>query len=275
MAAHHPSTFRAMFALPWQHRHLLTQLVRREVLGRYRGSLMGILWSFVTPALMLSVYTFVFSVVFQARWNVSGGSGDKVEFALILFSGLIVFNLFAECISQAPGLILSNTNYVKRVVFPLEILPLVSLGSALFHAGINFLVLLAALLVTGHGVGWSVIAFPLVLFPFLLLILGLTWGLAASGVFLRDIGQMVGMAITVLMFLSPIFYPVSALPESVQGWLFLNPLAFIIEQTREVMVWNRWPHIQGLLIYTVLASIVAWSGFFWFQKTRKGFADVL
>lgn len=264
-----------MFALPWQHRHLMAQLVRRDVLGRYRGSLMGILWSFLTPALMLSVYTFVFSVVFQARWNVSAGSGNKVEFALILFSGLIVFNLLAECISQAPGLILSNTNYVKRVVFPLEILPLVSLGSALFHAGINLLVLLVALLMTGHGVGWSIISFPLVLFPFLLLILGLSWGLAASGVFLRDIGQMVGMAITVLMFLSPIFYPVSALPESVQGWLFLNPLAFIIEQTREVMVWNRWPHMYGLLIYTVFAAMVAWSGFFWFQKTRKGFADVL
>ena len=275
MATHHPYTFSAMFALPWQHRHLMAQLVRRDVLGRYRGSLMGILWSFLTPALMLSVYTFVFSVVFQARWNVSAGGGDKVEFALILFSGLIVFNLFAECISQAPGLILSNTNYVKRVVFPLEILPLVSLGSALFHAGINLFVLLVALFITGHGVGWSVIAFPLVLFPFLFLILGLTWGLAASGVFLRDIGQMVGMAITVLMFLSPIFYPVSALPESVQGWLFMNPLAFIIEQTREIMVWNRWPNMGGLLIYTVLAVIVAWSGFFWFQKTRKGFADVL
>ncbi|MBP9713231.1 MAG: ABC transporter permease [Sterolibacterium sp.] len=264
-----------MCSLPWRHRYLIVQLVRREVLGRYRGSLIGLLWSFLTPALMLAVYTFVFSVVFQARWGGAGGGAGKVEFALILFSGLIVFNLFAECISQAPGLILANTNYVKRVVFPLEILPWVSLGSALFHAGINLVVLLVALLVTGHGGGWAVLTLPLVLLPFLWLVLGLSWWLSASGVFLRDISQMVGMVITVLMFLSPIFYPLSAMPASVHGWLFLNPLAFIIEQTREVLIWNRLPDAWGLGWYTLVALTVAWSGFFWFQKTRKGFADVL
>lgn len=275
MAVNHPVTLGAMLSLPWRQRHLIAQLTRREVLGRYRGSLMGLFWSFLTPLLMLSVFTFVFSTVFQTRWGSQAAGGSKIEFALILFAGLIVFNLFAECISQAPSLILNNTNYVKKVIFPLEILPWVALSSAAFHAMASFAVLFIALLLTGHGGGWALCLLPLVWLPFLLLILGLSWWLAASGVFLRDINQVISMVITLLMFLSPIFYPVSALPESVRNWLFLNPLSFIIEQTREVLIWNRLPDFSGLSLYALVAVMIAWSGFFWFQKTRKGFADVL
>ncbi len=197
--AHHPWGLSQLAAPPWRHRHLLGQLIRREVLGRYRGSFLGLLWSFVNPALMISVYTFVFSVVFQARWGASAsGSSNRIEFALLLFAGLIVFNLFAECLSQAPSLILNHTSYVKRVVFPLEILPWVTLGSALFHAGINLLVLLVAMTLTGQPPGWMALCWPLVIAPLLLLILGLTWLLASIGVFLRDIGQLVSMALTAL-----------------------------------------------------------------------------
>ena len=276
--AHHPWGLSQLAATPWRHRHLLGQLIRREVLGRYRGSFLGLLWSFVNPALMISVYTFVFSVVFQARWGASASSGSsssRIEFALLLFAGLIVFNLFAECLSQAPSLVLNHTSYVKRVVFPLEILPWVTLGSALFHAGINLLVLLVAMTLTGQPPGWMALCWPLVIAPLLLLILGLTWLLASIGVFLRDIGQLVSMALTALMFMSPIFYPASALPAAFRDWLFLNPLTLIIEQTRAVLIDHRPPDLLALGLYTALALAIAWLGFAWFQKTRKGFADVV
>jgi lipopolysaccharide transport system permease protein len=261
-----------VFASAWTHRALIRQMVRREIVGRYRGSFLGLLWSFFTPLLMLAVYTFVFSVVFQGRWG--GGSENRYEFALVLFAGLIVFNLFSECVSRAPGLILSNVNYVKKVIFPLEILPWVALGAALFHALISLIVLMA-FLALATSLPWTAVLMPLVLFPLLPLIMGLSWLLASLGVFIRDIGQFMGMLMTVLLFMSPIFYPPSALPENIRGWLYANPLTFIIEQAREVVIWGRLPDWSGLLLYLGLAMLVAWAGLVWFQKTRKGFADVL
>lgn len=256
-----------------RHGGLTRQMVKREVLGRYRGSFLGLLWSFVNPVLLLTVYTFVFGIVFRARWG--QGSGDRLEFALVLFAGLIMFNLFSECLTRAPGLVLGNVNYVKKVIFPLEILPWVSLGSALFHAAVSLVVLLLFLLLSGHGVSWTVLLLPIVLAPFALLIQGLSWLLASIGVFVRDIGQVVGMAMTVLLFMSPIFYPADALPAAIRPWLFLNPLTFIIEQSRDVLIWGKLPDWYGLIMYALIALAVAWAGLFWFQKTRKGFADVL
>ena len=252
---------------------LVLQMIRREVVGRYRGSLFGLLWSFFNPVLMLTVYTFVFSMVFKSRWG--QGNDNRYGFALTLFAGLIVFNLFSECVSRAPGLILSNVNYVKKVIFPLEILPWVSLGSSLFHACVSLAVLLVFLLLLGMPLSWTVLLLPAVVLPLLPLIMGITWLLASVGVFVRDIGQFIGLAMTVLMFMSPIFYPVSALPESVRGYLFLNPMTFIIEQTREVLIFDRVPNLGGLAIYSCISVLVAWAGLSWFQKTRKGFADVL
>jgi lipopolysaccharide transport system permease protein len=257
----------------WRNRSLVLQMAKREIVGRYRGSFLGMLWSFVNPVLMLAVYTFVFSIVFQARWGDAGG--DRFEFALVLFAGLIVFNLFSECVTRAPGLILANVNYVKKVIFPLEILPWVSLCSALFHAAVNLAVLLISLVAVGHGVPATMLLLPIVVLPLLFLTVGASWLLASIGVFVRDVGQFVGMLMTVLMFMSPIFYPLSALPESVRGWLFLNPLTFIIEQARDVIIWGKLPDWGGLALYTLFAMVVAWAGLVWFQKTRKGFADVL
>lgn len=250
-------------------------MVRREVIGRYRGSMLGLLWSFVNPVLMLAVYTFIFSVVFKARWGAGDGTGSNLEFAVILFAGLIVFNLFSECLSRAPGLILSNVNYVKKVIFPLEILPLVSLGSALFHAAASLFVLVLFLTFSDLRLVWTVALFPLVLLPLLPLILGLSWLLASLGVFLRDVGQLVGLILTALMFLSPIFYPVSALPESVRDFIFLNPLSFIIEQSRSVLIFGQLPDWAGLAGYAAIAMLFALAGRFWFEKTRKGFPDVM
>jgi lipopolysaccharide transport system permease protein len=257
----------------WRSRSLVKALVKREVVGRYRGSFMGILWSFFNPVFMLAVYTFVFSVVFKARWTAD--SDSKTEFALVLFAGLIMFNLFAECINRAPGLILSNANYVKKVVFPLEILPLVALGSAMFHALISLGVWFIAYFILFGVPHITVFLLPLVILPLLLFIMGLTWGLASLGVYLRDVSQFIGVVITVLMFLSPIFYPTSALPEKYRLLLLLNPLTLGIEQARDVLFWGKVPDMTILSVYLLGAALVAWLGFAWFQKTRRGFADVL
>ena len=262
-----------MFASLWRHRELVKASAKREVLGRYRGSLLGLLWSFLNPLFMLTVYTFVFSEVFKARW--SAGSESKTEFALVLFAGLMVFNLFAECINRAPGLILSNPNYVKKVVFPLEILPFVGLLSAMYHMFISLGVWLVAYVILAGMPHVTVLLLPLVILPFALFIMGLSWALASLGVFLRDVSQFIGVVVTTLMFLSPIFYPVSVLPEAYQHILYFNPLTSAIEMTRDVLYWGKLPDFQVLALYWLVTGAVAWFGFAWFQKTRKGFADVL
>ena len=258
----------------WSNRPLIWQLVKREVLGRYRGSVFGLAWSFFNPVFMLVVYTFVFSVVFDAKWGQAHG-GNRADFAMLLFIGLIVHGFFAECLTRAPSLILQNVNFVKKVVFPLEILPLVVMGSALFHTLISFLVLLIALLIAHGSLPATVFYAPLVFFPLLLAAAGFSWFLASLGVFARDVSQFIGIAMTVLLFLSPVFYPISAVPEAFRPWLLANPLTFIIEQSRAVLFFGVRPDGTGLMIYLVSSALVAWLGFAWFQKTRKGFADVL
>lgn len=264
---------REMLATLWRHRELIKASARREVLGRYRGSVMGILWSFFNPLFMLAVYTFVFSVVFKARWNT--GSQSKTEFAMVLFAGLIVFNLFAECISRAPGLILSNANYVKKVVFPLEILPAAALLSAIFHGLISLVVWFLAHIILFGLPHVTIFYLPLIFIPFALFIMGLSWALASLGVYLRDVSHFIGVIISVLMFVSPIFYPVTNLPESYRHFLYLNPLTPAIEQTRDVLFWGKLPDFSMLGMYSLVTAFIAWMGFAWFQKTRKGFADVL
>jgi lipopolysaccharide transport system permease protein len=264
---------REMLASLWRNRNLIKTLIEREVIGRYRGSFMGILWSVLNPIFMLAVYTFVFSVVFKARW--SGGGESKTEFALVLFAGLIVFNLFSECINRAPALILSNINYVKKVVFPLEILPWVSLGSAIFHSCISLIVWIIAYFCIFGLPHITILLIPLIALPLILFIMGLSWALASLGVYLRDVSQFIGIMTTILMFLSPIFFPTSALPEQYRHLLLLNPLTPVIEQTRDVLYWGKSPDIWILCLYSMAAAIIAWLGFCWFQKTRKGFADVL
>lgn len=260
----------------WGQRELIVEMARREVVGRYRGSILGLFWSLLNPIFMLAVYTFVFSVVFRARWNLDAAPADsKLSFAVVLFAGLIVYNLFAEMITRAPSLVVGNVNYVKRVVFPLDILPLVAAGSALFHMLVSLLVLLVFQVAITASVPPTALFVPLVWAPFLLLVLGLTWALASLGVFLRDIAQPIGVLVTAFLFLSPILYPTSALPEGIRGVTYLNPLTFIIEQTRAVLLWGSPPAWGGLALYAVLGATSAWLGWLWFQKTRKGFADVL
>lgn len=263
------------FFLPFAQRGLIFQFVRREVLGRYRGSVLGWGWSFVTPLMMLAVYTFVFVGVFKARWPGAEHAGG-VEFAMQIFAGLMVFNLFAEVAGRAPRLLLDQPNLVKKVVFPLEVLPWVAVLSGMFHLALSAIVLLLAIIVIKPAaIGLSILSLPLVLAPLLPLLIGLGWLLSALGVFLRDIGQIMSFVVSLAMFMSPVFYSLNSLTEPMRGWMFLNPLTLIIENVRRVLLQGQWPEWEALAIHCVLACAFALLAGLFFHVTRKGFADVL
>lgn len=268
------SLFRLMISSFWQNKYLIKTLTKRDVIGRYHGSVLGLAWSFFNPLLMLAIYTFVFSIIFKARWGTAGET-STADFAIILFVGLIVHGVFADCVNRAPGLILENVNYVKKVIFPLDILPWVSLGTTLFHTAVSLVVLLLVQLILNHPIPWTVILFPIVLLPLVFAAMGLSWFLASLGVYLRDVSQITGILTTVLLYMSGVFYPISALPEKYQYWLELNPLAYIITEGRNSLVFGVVPDIKQWMTMMVISLFMAWLGFAWFQKTRKGFSDVL
>lgn len=272
--AQHSTSLLVLAKSLWRNRYLTLQLARRDVVGRYRGSVMGLAWSFFHPLIMLTIYTFVFSVVFKTKWGVANQSG-QAAFAVILFAGMVVHGLFAEVLNRAPTLILQNTNYVKRVIFPLEILPLTSLISALFHTLISVAVLLLAIVVLHGQLHWTALLLPVVLLPLIVLSLGVAWFLAAVGVYVRDVGQVMGVVATVLLFVSPVFFPLSAIPRAFQKFIMLNPLTFIIEQSRAVLLFGQLPNVGGLVVYFMVSVLVMWLGYASFQKMRRGFADVL
>lgn len=263
----------ALLRLCWLQRQLLAQLVRREIAKRYQGSVLGMLWSLLNPVLMLVVYTFVFSTVFKSQWGNMPQS--KTEFAMVLFAGLCVYNLFADVVNRSPRLVLDNVSYVKRVVFPLEMLAVVNVTAALFHFAIQVLVVLVARLLLDGQLPWTALMLPLVIFPLLLFSLGISWLVASLGVFLRDTAPVVSLATMALIFLSPVFYSIDALPVEVQHLFYLNPLTSIINQARDVLIWGTGIDWWWLLMHTVVQSAVAWCGYAWFQRTKKGFADVL
>lgn len=248
-------------------------MTRRDISQRYRGSALGIVWAFLNPLLMLAVYTFVFSVVFNARWG--GAQESRIDFAITLFSGLIVFNLFAEIVNRAPGLVLGNVNFVKKLIFPLEILPLVSMGSVLFHTCISLLVLMAAQLVFKGYIPVTVVLLPLVLLPLLLAGLGISWFLSALTVYVRDVAHITAVLTTVLLFVSAVFFPVSALPSKYRFIVLLNPVAVIISESRKVLIFGEAPDWYLLGWMALVGSCLVVGGYLWFQKARRGFADVL
>lgn len=258
----------------WQHAGLILQLTRRDIATRYRGSLLGLFWSLATPLLTLALYTFLFGIVFRTRWNTAAPEG-RMEFALILFVGLIVHGFLAECLTRAPSLVLQYANLVKRVVFPIEILAWSLGGTALFNAGVAFLVWALAATLAGQPPGWTALWLPLVLVPLVLLALGVAWFLAALGVYLRDINHVIGLLTMVLLFLSPIFYRLDAVPPEFQALIRLNPLTFIVEQARGVLVWHQPPDLPRLALATAAGFGAAGLGLLGFQRMRRGFADVL
>lgn len=257
-----------------QHRNLIIQMSKREIIGRYKGSLLGVFWSFVTPLLMLVVFTFVFGEIFQSKWPGSKATGG-LDFAVPLFAGFLIYTFFAECISRAPGLITGNVNYVKKVVFPLEILAVTSLLAAIFHLLAAYIILITLILFSGWELTWSMLLLPVIFLPFMFLVIGFSWGLAALGVYLRDISHIIGPILTAMMFLSPVFYSLESVSQKFLFIYYLNPLTLIIEESRSVLLYGNMPNLSLLAIYTIISLTIFWLGYSFFQKTRKGFADVL
>jgi lipopolysaccharide transport system permease protein len=259
-----------IFADIWRNHYLLGQLVKREVLLRYRGAVFGVLWIFLSPLMMLAIFAFIFGHIFQARWPQQDAG---VPFWLLLYSGLIAFNVFAETVSRAPTSVRGYPSFVKKIIFPVNILPIVPLGAALVHGGFNFLILLAALAWIGQ-LHAGILLFPLLVVPLLLLALGLSWFLAAWGVFIRDMAQIVPVFVQMLLFLSPVFYPVSAVPEALRPLYQYNPLGAVIETSRTAIVgqaveWTVWGMALGF------STVVSVLGYAFFQHSRDEFADAL
>lgn len=258
-----------------RHWPLIKAMSVREIAGRYRGSLFGMAWSFFNPILMLGIYTFFFSVVIKSRWGGAQGDGNDIHIAVILFAGLIVHGFFSEMLTKAPSLISGNVNFVKKVVFPLEIFPWVALLESLFHLLISVGVLLGMMLVTGERLYWSMLCLPLIIVPLAMISLGLAWALSALGVYFRDIGQITGFIASTLLFLSPIFYPLSSLPQSLQTLAMLNPLTIAVEQFRAALLFGQLPDMPLLTLYFATSLMVLVGGYAFFMKLRRGFADVL
>ncbi|WP_434989088.1 ABC transporter permease [Xanthomonas melonis] len=263
----------APYASLSRHRRLVWELCKRDIAGKYRGSMGGSLWAFLNPLLMLAIYSFVFGYIFKSRW--SGAGTGETHFAVVLFSGLIFGNLFSECLSRAPVLITSNPNYVKKVIFPLEVLPWVVVGTSMFHAVISFLVLLIAMLLTGASISPAALFFPVVMLLFLPMVAGVTWLVSALGVYFRDAQQIMMVLTTALVFLAPIFYPRSSLPQEYQWLQMLNPLTFVVEAGRDAVLWDKLPSAEHVLVYLLVSLVISWLGWLSFKVTRKGFADVL
>jgi len=273
MSSYHSATPIAMLSGLLRNRELLWELVKRDFIGRYKGSMLGVVWSLFNPLLMLAIYTFVFSMAFKARWGV--GEESKVAFAIVLFSGMIIHSFFAECLNRAPSIIISHPQYVKKVVFPLEILPWMSLFSALLHFLVSFGVLLGFCLLAGVTVHIGVLMTPIILFPLILMILGFSWAFASLGVYLRDLSQVISMVSTISLFLAPVFYPIDALPETFRALLIWNPITLPIIQLRDLMLWGKPLQWQDWVISLAIGASICQIGYWWFQKSRRGFADVL
>jgi lipopolysaccharide transport system permease protein len=257
----------------WTNRNLLVQLWKRDFSVRYRNGLLGVAWAFLNPLMMLTLYSFVFVFVFKMRWG--SGPDTRGNFVILLFTGLVVHGFFAEFLNRAPVLISSNASYVKKVVFPLELLPLVPLLGALVNLLIGMMMIAILLFFLQGSVPLTIFFLPIVIAPFTILILGMTYFLSATGVFVRDLAHVVGIISTIAMFASPVLFPLENVPAAYRTYLYANPLTLIVEQLRGVAILGLMPDWWLLAAYLVIASFVFVGGMIWFRATRRGFADVL
>lgn len=268
-------TRNSIWAKVWQNRELTWRLSEREILSRYKGSILGWVWTFIYPIGMLATYTIVFTQIYKAKWGINA-QGTDFEFAINLFAGLIVFNLIAEVATKAPSLIIQNPNYVKKVIFPLEILSITTVIASTFHAITSVGVLLVLQAYANHGhLPATLTLLPFVWLPLILGCITLALILSAVGVYIRDIGQIAGILVSVLLFLSPVFYPLSAVPEKLKNITRLNPIASVIEETRKVTVTNKMPSTSYLLNGTIGGVVGCEMAYLMFRKLRGGFGDVI
>jgi len=266
---------------PWRivrhlrgHGSLIQQLTKRDILARYRGSFLGAFWSLLRPLGMLTVYAVVFGFIFQSRLG-QGANESKLDFTLALFCGLVLFDFLGESLSRAPMLVLANPNYVTKVVFPLEILSVSAVGAALIQMLISFIPLLAALLAAHGTIPLTALYLPLVVLPLILLALGLSWFLSSLGVFIRDINAIVPVALTILMFASAIFYSLNRVPPQFQTLFLFNPIALVVHEARNILLWGISPSWGRLALLWVASFLVAVSGYAFFMRTKRAFADVM
>ena len=259
-----------------KYRELIFQLTSREISQRYQGTYLGVIWSFITPLLMLLIYTFVFSIIFRARWgdHIHSAQG-MAQFAVTLYAGLIPFLVFAESVNRAPTLILGVPNYVKKVVFPLEILPMVVVGGILVHSLISIGILIVLAYVLTGTCSYTFFLLPIVYIPLIFLSLGASWFLASLGVYARDIRNGVEILVQMLMFLSPVFYPADMVPEQFRTVLGINPLTSILDNFRRVLLWNEYPDWTLWGIWTAVTLLLALLGYLWFMRTKDGFPDIM
>lgn len=258
----------------WRHRGLVAQFSKRETLKQYKGSNLGILWSLITPLLQLAVYTFVFSVIFGARFSDSGAN-SRLEYVLGLLAGLAVFEVFSNSVTSAPQQITGNRNLVTKVVFPLEILPVSQMGPALTESAVRVLILIVAGVIFLHQLPWTIVFLPLMYVPLILLCIGLGWIIAALGVFFRDINHLISVGVRIMFFLTPIFYAVSRVPEEFRVFIYLNPLAFIVTHFRKLILWGETPDWAWYLAVTISCLAIFLIGYVGFMKSKRAFADVL
>ena len=264
-----------MFASIFRHRFLVGQLARRSVMGSFGGSAGGLAWVVAKPLLMLAVYTFVFGYVFKSRFFRGSEAHDPFEFALALYAGLAAFTVFAELIGKAPGLVVSNANFVKKVIFPVGMIVVAEFVAILFYFLVGMALFVPMMFFHYGSLPWTALAAPMVVVPLFMMTLGLGWFLASLGVFLRDVSQVVPLVVTVFMFLSPIFVPLEALPEGVRGWVELNPVTWAVENLRGVFFLGQLPGATSTVLQYGLGLLTMWLGWAWFRKTQRAFADVL
>ena len=267
------TSFTDAFTVGWRHRRLIDRLARRDISARYRGSLFGPLWAVAVPLLTLAVYNFAFGSVLQAR--VTEREGRHIPFVLLLFVGLLLFQILTEMVQSSPSLIRNNATFVKQVVFPLEILPRVTLAVALFNATVSFAILLVFHCILLGAPPLGVLWIPLIALPLVFLALGAGWALSAIGVYFRDLTQIAGLICTSLMFLSPIFYSLDAAPASARVFIELNPITTIVTEAREALFESATPNFVALGLCLAGSLVVFVAGFAIFQRLRPAFADVV
>jgi lipopolysaccharide transport system permease protein len=256
-----------------RHWNLVLELTRRDILGRYRGASFGLLWSLFGPLMILAIYSVAFGQIFKSRWQQD--AGEDAAFGIVLFLGIIVHGFFAECFARSPRLMLDNANYVKRVIFPLQVLPWSVALSALFHTAMNMLVFVVLAALVYDRASPLLFLVPVVLAPLVLLTVAVSWVVASLGVYVRDINQATPVVVTALFFLSSAIVPVHTLSPRYQAIFHLNPLTFFIDQVRDVALWGRAPDWSSLGAWMLVAVAALYLAHAWFRTTSKGFADVL
>jgi lipopolysaccharide transport system permease protein len=258
----------------WRRRELLAAFVRIEFAARYHGAQLGALWSLVSPLATLAVYTFVFSVIFKPAWA-GGNEGGVAGYALILFAGLSAFEVFSGSLNRSPRLLSENVNFIKKVQFPLEILPVGVVLAACLESLASLLLVAAGVLATTGSLSLTALLAPLAYVPLAMLTLGLCWLLAPVGVFLKDLGNIIGVAVQLLFFATPILYPLSAVPEPYRSLLAVNPLHPVVDHLRRTLIYGQMPDWTALGLVTLVSAGVMLVGYSFFCNVKRLFADVV